>query len=105
MSKFLTKYHTYIIALIAFATVLVQAVWGIQIPTYVYDIEAALGLGSIRITTAQVTGSSGAMTFLVAGALGVLAAVRAWGIDVPQEVDVMVASLGGVTMTNAIKKA
>lgn len=104
MSDFLKKYHTYIVALVAFLTVLAQAL-GYNIPTFVYDLEAAVGLGSIRITTTQVTGTTGWKTYVVSLGLAVLGGLRAYGIVIPVEVDGMVLALGGATMTNAIKKA
>ena len=105
IKNFITKYHTYVVAFVAFCTMLAQVAFGIVIPTWVYDLEAAVGLGSIRVTQTQITGSIGWKTYAVAFGLATLAALRAYGLSIPVEVDTMIATLGGASMTSAIKNA
>lgn len=104
MSNFLKKYHAYIVAFIAFVTAAVQVVFGIDIPGWVYELEAAVGIGAVRVTLAQVGSTSGWKTYVLAAGLGVTAALRAFGVPVPAEVDAMIGALATGSLAAGVKK-
>lgn len=106
MTDFIKKYHTYIVATVAFLTVAFQVATGTQVPEFVYGLEGAIGLGSVRVTMQQTSysGASGWKTYALAIALGTIAALRAFGINIPLEVDGVIASLATATLASASKK-
>lgn len=104
MTDFLKKYHTYIVALVAAATIAFQVMTGTPVPEFVYTLFAAIGITSVRVTIAQVGSTTGWKTYLLAGGLAVTAGLRAYGINIPIEVDATIAALAGVTLTNGVKK-
>lgn len=103
MSDFLKKYHAYFVALAAVVTVLVQAVFGIPIPNWVYELLGALGIGAVRVTVSQV-GGTGWKTYALAGALAIVAGLRAYGIPIPMEIDATIAALAAGTLSSSVKK-
>ena len=105
MQKFITKYHSYIVAFTAFAAVVFQLLTGIAVPEFVYSALASVGIVSIRVTVTQADGVSGWKTYALAAGEGVLAALRAWGIDIPYEVDAMLITLAGGTVAQAVRKS
>jgi hypothetical protein len=105
MQKFITKYHSYIVALTAFAAVVFQFLTGIAVPEFVYSALASVGIVSVRVTVTQADGVGGWKTYALAAGEGLLAAARAFGIDIPYEVDAMLISLAGGTVVQAIKKS
>lgn len=104
MSDFLKKYHTYIVALVAAATVAFQIFTGLDVPEWVYSLLGAVGITSARITIKQVGSTTGWKTYMLAGALAITAGLRAYGIAIPVEIDAAIATLAGVTLTNGVKK-
>ena len=105
MQNFLTKYHTWIVVATAAILAGVQIVLGVPVPDYVYTLLASVGITSVRVTFQQVQGVSGWKTYAVAAGEAAVAGARAYGIQVPYEVDAILVSLAGGTMANAIKKS
>lgn len=104
MNNFISKYHTYLVAAVAAATVLFQVLTGTEVPNFVYEIEAAIGLGSVRVGMTQVGSTTGWKTYALAGALAVTAGLRAYGIDLPLQVDGFIVSLAGASIASAAQK-
>jgi uncharacterized membrane protein YczE len=105
-TDFMTKYHSYIVAFVAALLVAAQAVFGITIPEWLYDLLGAAGLTSLRITVSQSTDASvGWKSYVAAAGLAACAAAQAYGIDVPPEVLAGLATFGGFGLASGVRRA
>lgn len=104
--EFVQKYHTYLVGAATIVTVLAQALLGYQIPEWMYQLEAAIGLGSIRVTVSHTTGTPmGWKTFASAFGLAIVSALDAFGIKVQPDVMIAIGSLGGLSLAAGVRRA
>lgn len=105
MQAFLTKYHIWVVVAATAAIAGAQIILGVPVPDYVYTMLASLGIVSVRVSFQQTAGVVGWKTYALAGGEAILGGLRAYGIQVPLEVDGILVSLAGGTMVTAMQKA
>lgn len=93
MKTLFTKYHSYILAVIAAGLVATQVVLQFMIPDFAWEMLGAAGLTSLRFNVSPAAGG-GWKTYVSALALALEAAAQAAGYPIPPALTEIVAAAG-----------